>query len=158
MSTLRDTLLNERRESKGKKLPEVEPMEPIELKKSPCCNVMIGKKEWAKGKCPSCGRSLKESLDTPNLDMIFEAGMSVAEIAKKEGVSRQIVHRQLKSAAGKMYNAMKQATNGSPFKVLLSLAVALNINSQEDFNELKRMLPADIIKDVEADAKNYIRK
>ena len=90
--------------------------------------------------------------------MIFEAGMSVAEIAKKEGVSRQIVHRQLKSAAGKMYNAMKQATNGSPFKVLLSLAVALNINSQEDFNELKRMLPADIIKDVEADAKNYIRK
>lgn len=99
-----------------------------------------------------------ESEITPNLDMIFEAGMSVADIAKKEGISRQIVHRQLKSAAGKMYKAMESATGETPFKVLLSLAIALKITSAEEFNELKRMMPPDILKAVEADAGNYLRK
>jgi|WetSurMetagenome_2_1015567.scaffolds.fasta_scaffold31395_4 predicted DNA-binding protein (UPF0251 family) len=127
--------------------------------------------------CPLCGGTKKhekscmnrgvklsqkkeknESKETPNLDMIFESGLSVAEIAKKEGISRQFVHRALKSAAGKLYDAMAKATGESPFKVLISIAVALNLESQEDFNDLKKLMPSNILKAVEDDAKNYLRK
>jgi predicted DNA-binding protein (UPF0251 family) len=110
-----------------------------------------------KGKVKAEKKKVCESEENSNIDLLFEAGMTVAEIAKKEGISRQIVHRQLKSAAGKMYKAFKESSDDSPFKVLLSMAVALHIENQEDLNSLKQMLPKDIITEIEADAKNFIR-
>jgi hypothetical protein len=147
MSTFRDYISEKRGLTPGE---EGERAGRIEANRAKRKEEKTAKK--AKGKEKAC-----ESEEISNIDLLFEGGMSVAEIAKKEGVSRQYVHRVLKDVAGKMYNGFKEVTGDPPFKVLISMAVALHIDNQEDLNSLKQMLPLDIKKQIEADAKNYIR-
>lgn len=109
-----------------------------------------------KKKLPDVKIREEEEFETPNLDMIFESGKTVQQIATELNISKRYVHKVLENAAGKMFKAMEQAMPGEDaFKVLISVATALGIQSQEDFNSLKRMLPKDILKRVENDAKNY---
>lgn len=106
------------------------------------------------------GKFINEEIhevQTPYLDQLFE-GKSVAEIAKELDISQSFVHRTLKDAAAKMFKVMQKAMpDEGPFKVLISVATALGIKTQEDFNTLKKLLPKDLLKEVEDDAKNYLR-
>jgi predicted transcriptional regulator len=98
-----------------------------------------------------------EEFQTPYLDQLFESGKSVAQIAKELDVSQSFVHRTLKDAAAKMFYTMQKAMpDEGPFKVLISVATGLGIQTQEDFNTLKKMLPKEILKKVEDDARNYM--
>lgn len=109
---------------------------------------------------PKFGKFINEDVEefqTPILDQLFE-GKSVAEIAKELNISQSFVHRTLKDAAAKMFSTMQKAMpDEGPFKVLISVATALGIQTQEDFNALKKMLPKELLKKVEDDAKNYMR-
>lgn len=104
-------------------------------------------------------KEVKLQSKTPNLDKLDEAGLSAIEIARSEGISKQAVHKILKSAAGKMYKAVETSMESeSPFLALLVLAQMLDLESIDDFKELKKMLPKDILIKVEKDAVNYMRK
>jgi DNA-binding phage protein len=87
--------------------------------------------------------------------------MTVQDIAKDMGITRQYAHRALKSAMGKMWKQAKKVfPDDPPFKLVLSIMKTLGIDdaSQEDINSFVGAFPEDIQKEIKKDAVQFLRK
>lgn len=79
--------------------------------------------------------------------------MSGEEIAKELGITRQAVKNTLHRAMGKVYAALKAANpDMSPFEVCVVMMNGLDVGDP-DLSNFFKMLPADVKKEVMADAK-----
>lgn len=86
--------------------------------------------------------------------MIESAGMSADQLAKNLGLSRQRIHKILNQAITKVYNLTRRdMPDLSPFETVVAISRAFNIDDLED---IWKILPVNIAKEVEADAKKRL--
>jgi hypothetical protein len=120
----------------------------------------------------------EEEIENMTNRQICEAvAMSGEEIAQKLGVTRQYVSNTLKSALRKVYLGIKDVSGDPPFKVAITMANMLNPdvlakNKQvkiaggkrgesttvyQGYRDFFNMFPGDIRKEIEEDAKKYLK-